>query len=96
LIEEAADIIEDVIIIKSGELILNESVESVLSKGYAITGSISGVDSFTAGKIVLGTDTMGGIKCAYVLGHLNKTDVPDGLEVTKPDLQKLFIHMTNR
>ncbi len=96
LIEEAADIIEDVIIIKSGKLILNELVESVLSQGYAITGSISAVDSFTAGRNVLGADTMGGIKCAYVLGHLEKAGIPDGLEVTKPDLQKLFIHMTNK
>ncbi len=96
LIEEAADIIEDVIIIKSGKLMLNEPVESVLSQGYAITGSISAVDSFTTGKNVLGADTMGGLKCAYILGHLDKASVPDGLEVTKPDLQKLFIHMTNR
>lgn len=96
LIEEAADIIEDVIIIKSGKLILNQSVESVLSQGYAITGNISAVDGYTADKNVLGADTMGGLKCAYVLGHLDKAGVPEGLEVTKPDLQKLFIHMTNR
>lgn len=96
LIEEAAEIIEDVIIIKSGKMILKESVESVLSQGYAITGSISAVDSFTAGKNVLGADTIGGLKSAYILGHLDKSGIPEGLEVTKPDLQKLFIHMTNR
>lgn len=96
LIEEAADIIEDVIIIKSGKLIVKEPVENVLSQGYAITGSVSAVDSFTNGKNVLGADTIGGLKCAYVMGNLDKAGIPDGLEVTKPDLQKLFIHLTNR
>ncbi|ACL76936.1 ABC transporter ATP-binding protein [Ruminiclostridium cellulolyticum] len=96
LIEEAADIIEDVIIIKSGKLIVKEPVENVLSQGYAITGSVSAVDSFTNDKNVLGADTIGGLKCAYVLGSLIKAGIPDGLEVTKPDLQKLFIHLTNR
>lgn len=95
LIEEAADIIEDVIVIKSGKLIMNEPVEQLLSRGYAITGSISTVDSFTVGKTVLGADIIGGLKCAYVLGNLDKASVSNGLEVTKPDLQKLFIHMTN-
>lgn len=96
LIEEAADIIEDVIIIKSGKLIVKEPVENVLSQGYAITGSVSAVDSFTNDKNVLGADTIGGLKCAYVMGNLDKAGIPDGLEVTKPDLQKLFIHLTNR
>ncbi|HEX2924809.1 MAG TPA: ABC transporter ATP-binding protein [Ruminiclostridium sp.] len=95
LIEEAADIIEEVVIIKSGKLLMKEPVEKVLSQGYAITGSISAVDSFTAGKNVLGADTIGGLKSAYVLGSLDKDSVPNGLEVSKPDLQKLFIHMTN-
>jgi ABC-2 type transport system ATP-binding protein len=95
LIEEAADIIEDVIIIKEGKLIMNEPVEKVLSRGYAVTGSTSAVDRFIVGKNVLGADILGGLKCAYILGELDKGGMPEGLEVSKPDLQKLFIHMTN-
>lgn len=95
LIEEAAEIIEDVIVIKDGRIIMNDSVEKVLSHGYSVSGSASAVDRFIAGKNVLGFDTLGGLKSAYILEKINQHTIPDGLEVSKLDLQKLFIHMTN-
>lgn len=95
LIEEAAEIIEDVIVIKDGRIILNDSVEKVLSQGYSVSGSAKAVDRFIAGKNVLGFDTLGGLKSAYILEKINQHTIPDGLEVSKLDLQKLFIHMTN-
>ncbi len=98
LIEEAADIIEDVIVIKNGRVILQDSVESVLSQGYAVSGTVAVVDSFIKDKNVIGIDTLGGLKTAYIMEKLKKTSfeaIPSGLEVTKLDLQKLFIQMTN-
>ena len=53
LIEEAADIIEDVIIIKDGEVILNENVEKVLDKGFTVSGPIALVDTFITSKKVI-------------------------------------------
>lgn len=95
LIEEAADIIEEVIVIKNGKLILQDSVEKVLSQGYSVSGAASAVDSFIQGKSVLGVDTLGGLKTAYVLEKVDKDKMPAGLEISKLDLQKLFIRMTN-
>ena len=95
LIEEAADIIEKVVILKDGKLIMNEDTEAVLSQGYAISGSTIAVDEYCAGKEILGVDVLGGLKTAYVMGKCNKADVPDHLEVSKLDLQKLFIQLTN-
>lgn len=95
LIEEAADIIEDVIVIKQGRVILNDKAESVLSKGYSVSGSAAAVDRYIAGKNVLGVDTLGGLKSAYLMETLKEAAVPEGLEMAKLDLQKLFIHMTN-
>lgn len=96
LIEEAADIIEDVIVIKNGKVIMNDSVEKVLSQGYSVSGSAGAVDKFITGKKVLGMDTIGGLKTAYLLeGKIAQSDVPPGLEVSKLDLQRLFIYMTN-
>jgi ABC-2 type transport system ATP-binding protein len=95
LIEEAADIIEDVVVIKNGKLIMQDSVENVLSKGYSVSGTAAAVDSFIQGKNVLGIDTLGGLKTAYVLEKADSSNIPAGLEISRLDLQKLFIQMTN-
>lgn len=95
LIEEAADIIENAIVLKNGKILMNDSVENILSLGYCVSGNAEAVDKFIAGKNVLGTDALGGFKTAYLLGKINQSSIPDGLEVSKLDLQKLFIYMTN-
>lgn len=94
LIEEVSGIIEDVIIIKNGRVIKNESCEELLSKGYTVSGTADRVDSFIKDKQVIGTDTLGGLKTAYILGK-PEGDAPEGLELTRLDLQKLFIQLTN-
>lgn len=94
LIEEAAGVIEKVIILKDGKIIMNEDTEKVLASGYAVSGAAAAVDSYCAGKEILGADTLGGLKTAYIKG--TQTDkLPDGLEKSKLDLQKLFIELTN-
>jgi len=94
LIEEVSGVIEKIIIIKHGTVIRNESCEELLSKGYTVTGAISAVDSYTAGKNVIGEDVIGGLKTAYILGAAPK-DEASNLAVTGLDLQKLFIKLTN-
>lgn len=95
LIEEVAGVIEDIIIIKNGEIIKNESRDELLSKSYTASGITSVIDRFITDKNVMGTDSLGGLKTAYVLGDLDKNAVPDGVEITKMDLQRLFIQLTN-
>lgn len=60
LIEEAADVIENVIIIKNGEILLTDEVEHLLSIGYTITGPQNLVDDFTQGRNIIGADVLGG------------------------------------
>ena len=95
LIEEVSNVIEDVIIIKKGRLIRNESTEELMSCGYTVSGMVSMVDEFVIGKDVIGFDSIGGLKSAYVLGKVDKNSVPNGLEITKMNLQKLFVQLTN-
>lgn len=95
LIEEVADIIERVVIIKKGEVIMDDEVENVVSGGYTVSGAAGTVDAYIAGRNVLGSDTLSGLKSAYLLGSYSKNDIPAGLEVSKLDLQKLFIQLTN-
>ena len=95
LIEEVSTVIEDVVIIKNGEVIKNQTRDSLLESGFTISGSASAVDSFINGREVIGFDSIGGLKTAYILGEVNKSEVPDGLEITAMDLQKLFVQLTN-
>ncbi len=94
LIEEVSNVIEDIIIIKQGKIIKNESREELLSQGYTVSGVASIVDDYVADKNVIGVDQIGGLKTVYVLGKLDK-NVPEGIEISKLDLQKLFIQLTN-
>lgn len=93
LIEEVSNVIEEIVIIKNGKIIRNETREALMNKGYTVSGAGSLVDAYITGKEVIGTDSLGGLKSAYLLGKPN--NVPEGLEVTGMDLQKLFIQLTN-
>jgi ABC-2 type transport system ATP-binding protein len=92
LIEEVSSIIEDVVIIDRGRIIRDCSVEELLQSGYNITGGIEAVDAYCVNHVTIGSDTVGGIKTAAVLGKAE--NVPVGLSISPLDLQKLFIRMT--
>jgi len=93
LIEEISGLVEDVIIINNGEIIRNESCENLLASGYTISGKAAAVDEFIKDKEVIGQDSLGGLKTAYLIGKAE--NVPQGLEVSKLDLQKLFVKLTS-
>lgn len=95
LIEEVSSVIEHVIIIKKGKVIKNESREELMSYGYSVSGKASLVDEYIKDKNVIGSDLIGGLKSAYIMGNISKEKVPEGLEITKIDLQKLFIKLTD-
>ena len=95
LIEEVSNVIEEIIIIKKGRIIHSESREELLRKGYTVSGSAARVDSYIRDKNVIGTDALGGLKTAYLLGSPDRTALPEGLEISGMDLQKLFIQLTN-
>lgn len=67
----------------------------MLDKGFTVSGPIALVDEFISDKKVIGFDTIGGLKSAYVLANILMNQKPECLEVTKLDLQKMFIHLTN-
>lgn len=96
LIEEVANIIEDVVIIESGRLLLQDSVENLLETGYCVSGMTSEVDKFCAGKNVIGEDILGGMKLAYILGQREELPQNSNLQITNMNLQKLFVKLTEK
>ena len=96
LIEEVASLIEDVVVIHKGEVLRQGSCQDLLSQGYTVTGPKGLVEEYLKGKNVLGVDALGGLESAYVLGDPDRTSLPQGLELSGLDLQKLFILMTGK
>lgn len=96
LLRSPSNIIEEVVLIDKGKILLQETVEELLEKGYSISGVAQEVDHYCEGKNVIGYDELGGLKIAYVLGE--KTALPQGsnLQVTAMNLQKLFVKMTEK
>ncbi len=94
LIEEISSIIENVIIIKKGKIVRNDTIDNLLSQGYSISGISSLVDNYIKDKEVISTESLGGLKTANIIGKPDK-NMPSGLEISQMDLQKLFIQLTN-
>lgn len=99
LIEEVELVLEEVIIIKEGRLIEKKSVEQLLQEAYTISGEASKVDEFLKNKKSTDEEILGRFKAATVFGSLTEEDRKLAcqleLEITKAELQKLFISLTN-
>jgi ABC-2 type transport system ATP-binding protein len=95
LIEEVSGVIEDVIVIHNGQILRAEPREELLSRYYCVSGSITTVDRYIADKKLLGADILGGLKTAYLEGAVDSKSISADLEITKMDLQRLFIRLTN-
>lgn len=96
LIEEVANIIEEVVLIDHGKFLLQESVESLLDRGYCVSGPDGAVKEYCRDKHVIGRDELGALKLAYILGKKEK--LPDGspLQISNMNLQKLFVKLTEK
>lgn len=96
LIEEVSNIIEEVVLIDKGKILVQETVEELLEKGYSVSGAAQEVDHYCVGRNVIGYDELGGLKVAYVLGEKTVLPQESNLQITAMNLQKLFVKMTEK
>ncbi|MBW9153672.1 ABC transporter ATP-binding protein [Clostridium estertheticum] len=99
IIEEVSQLIERVIVLKDGKIINDENVEELLTKCYNVSGLNKNIDEYIRGKNCLSVDEMASFKSAVIMGNnvgIEKEKMKKlGLEVSKVELQKLFIDLTN-
>jgi len=99
LIDEVAEILEQVIILKNGEVILNQPADSVLELAYSVSGDGVSVDKYTEGKNIIREETIGKFKVSTIYQKRNGNDKAQieelGLEITPARLQEVFINLTN-
>lgn len=96
LIEEVANIIEEVVLIDKGKILLCQDVETLLETGYSISGMAVEVDSYCKGKRVIGYDELGSLKVAYILGEKEAVPYGSHLQTANMNLQKLFVKLTEK
>ncbi len=99
LIDEVADVLEQVIILKNGELIVNKPVEDVLELAYSVSGERANVDKFAQGKNIIREETIGKYKAITIYQKRNDREKVQaeelGLEITPARLQDVFISLTS-
>lgn len=94
LIQEAAPLIEHAVIIKDGKILRNAPAEELKGAAHTVTGPAGQVDGYIAGRRVLNTTSIGGLKTVCVEGEPDAR-VPAGLEVSPMGLQDYFISLMN-
>lgn len=96
LIEEVANIIEEVVLIDDGKILLQETVETLMERGYCVSGVAEQVDQYCSGKNVIGCEELGNLKMTYVLGEREELPTGSNLQISSMNLQKLFVKLTEK
>lgn len=97
LIEEIANLVEQVLVLQNGQLTVNDTAEHLSQLGLAVTGPFADVQTYTAGLNVIGHEALGKLRVDYIYGELNEQrEIPDTVSISHLDLQKLFIYLTSQ
>ncbi|NMA34004.1 MAG: ABC transporter ATP-binding protein [Clostridiaceae bacterium] len=99
LIEESADIFEEVLIIREGELICRRQVPDLREMAFHVSGRPSDVDAAVSGLNVIRSEMVGNIKVSAVFDRIDdesrKNFRSHNVDVSPIPVQKLFIYLTN-
>lgn len=98
IIDEAAKLLEDVVIIDRGRLLVHDDAATLRSRGAELTGPAAAVDDLTADLRVLSTRSLGATKAVVVYDELDPgltwRAETVGVHVGPLPLQDLFVHLT--
>lgn len=97
IIEEAADVFEEVIILDKGKVILKENTEELLERAVHVSGLAESVDTVTAGLQTFHEEKTGRSKGVTVLlGEGEK--IPESTEVSmqQMNLQQVFVSLCGK
>lgn len=92
IIEEAADVLEDVVILHEGKVLLEENTQTFVDSAVHVSGKIEEVDAAVAGLEVHHTETVGRSKGVTVfLKPGQKVDESRDVSVQPVSLQRAFV-----
>src|SRR5262249_35437536 len=64
LIDEVSRLLQHVIVIDQGKLMLDEETDALRGRAFTVVGAASKVDTYTAGRDLLGREPLGGLVSA--------------------------------
>lgn len=100
LIDEAANLFEEVIILKEQELLMNDSVVNLLDSCFKLSGKPEDLARFTSGRTVLERESFGPREIITLWGKMNAAEQKQlaelGIEQLEVSLQKLFVLLTRQ
>ena len=92
IIEEAADVLEEVVILHEGKILLEENTQTFVDSAVHVSGKIEEVDAAVAGLEVHHTETVGRSKGVTVfLKPGQKVDESRDVSVQPVSLQRAFV-----
>lgn len=98
LVSEMDYLFDHVLVIDKGALIVDEAIDTLLEKGFSVTGATSAVDQVIDGLQIVSEQQLGGTKSVMVYGQLSKEKAAEiersGLEIGNVSLHDLFIQLT--
>ena len=95
LIQEAASLVEQTVIIQDGRIVRDGLKDQLLEEWSIITGPSLKMDEWAMGKALVGKTNLGGLATAYLEGSQKREDLPPGFTQERLTLQDYFILLTN-
>lgn len=93
LIDEAANLLEHVIVLQDGRKVLDSSVEEATRSAFTLSGPAAAVEAIAGGRQVLRSQSLGGLRSMTMAGApdavLRSDAAAAGLEVGAVSLQEL-------
>ncbi|UOQ48476.1 ABC transporter ATP-binding protein [Gracilibacillus caseinilyticus] len=93
LIDEVSRLFEEAVILKEGELLLHETVESLEKNHTLVSGPSETVDQITKGRNIIHSTTLLGKKSVVL--YQDHVEASTEVSFQKVSLQELFVYLTN-
>lgn len=96
LIDEVSNLFEEVILLRSGEVVFHKSTEELLESSLTVAGKREAVDEFSEGKRVLHESVLAGRKTVTLFGKGLTVEeaAAHNLDADRSSIQQLMVYMT--
>lgn len=93
LVDEVAQLLEEIIIIDKGQLIRKASIDELLQTAYSLTGPEEVINKLSLGKRVVESSSLGKTRQVIIFGE-RPTELPSQVELATIKLQDYLIYVT--
>lgn len=95
-IDEAANLLEHVVVLDEGRVLLDSDTEELRGHAIQISGRAADVDAFVANREVIAQERVGGLASATLIANEGDQDAAQraDLSVSPVSLQNLIVHLT--